>query len=252
MGFEEGATGVVENMVFSYDARLQEIESAFDTTRRIISDFHKSFSEIKQERDRINSDLKEALARNGSLRKRDFDTMIVGFLSVQEGEEREIGNLVDGYFCEQGKTAGDLREGLKKFRECLVSGESVRVREYRAMISRIIAAQEERRNEVTARLKKFQQKQQEIAKRLKSLSAKGRELRITDLKLMLEEYNPRHTSGAARREARKTEVHRMLDGFKNSRWEEEEARRARSAAASSCEGVIDTTINSVTKDDRRG
>lgn len=252
MGFEHGVASVVENMVFSYEARLQEIESVFDTTRQIISDFQKSFSNVKEERGRINADLREALAQNGSLRKRDFDAMMEGFLSVQEGREREIWNLVDGYFSEQGKTAQDLREGLKRFRNCLVTGEAGRVREYQALIRGIVAQQENRRNEVTAKLRKFQQEQQEMAKRLKSLSAKGRELRIRDLKLMLEEYNPRHTSRVARREARKAEIHRMLDDFKNNRLEEEKARRARCVAASSGEGVRDTSISSVSKDDRSG
>jgi len=244
MGLEKGSAGVVENMVFSYEARLQEIESVFNATRQIILDFQKSFSGIREERDRANEDLRETLARNGSLRKRDFDTMIGGFLSAQEGVEREIGNLVDGYFCEQGKTSEDLREGLKKFRECLVSGEAGRVREYQAMIRGIIARQEARRSAVTATLKKFQKQQQEMAKRLKSLSAKGRELRIRDLKLMLEEYNPRHTSRIARREARKAEIHRMLDDFKNSRLEEEKDRRAQCARASSGDEAIDTQISS--------
>ncbi len=243
MDASEVRAGGVEDMVFSCDARLQGIESVFDSTRQIISGFQKSSADLKRERDNLYSDLREELARNESLRKRDFDHMARGFLSAQEGGEREVWSLVDGYFSRQRETSEELREGLKKFRDCLSSGEAKRIREYRAMIGKILAEQEERRKEVVARLKEFRREQRETAKRLKSLAAKGRELRIRDLKQLLAKYNPSHQSGADRREARKAAVRDLLDDFKNNRLEGERARRAGRAPEGSGGGATVRSAN---------
>jgi soluble cytochrome b562 len=57
------------------------------------------------------------------------------------------------------------------------------------MFKEIIAKKDERKSEITANLKEFQDGQKLLAERLKELLSKGSQLRIKDLKLTLKELN---------------------------------------------------------------
>jgi transcription termination factor NusB len=213
----EDMNDIVNDIVSSYEARIQSIGAIFDTTHQILEGFHDSFLDTKQEREKVNAELRESLARNESLRKKDFDNMMKGILSTQDEREKEVRNLLNSYLNEQREMAQILGESLGKFKDSLARGEVQRVKEFQALIKGILAKQDERKDEVSSKLKEFQKEQNELASRLKGLLAKGREFRIKDLKLMLNEFKKQHRERIALWEGRKEEVRSMLGDFKKKR-----------------------------------
>ena len=209
----------VKNVIASYESRVQNVEALFETTHQILHGLQESVLDTRQEREKVNKQLRETLAKNGSLRKKDFDSMISVISSCQDQEEREVRDLSKNYLSEQTDLVHQLRERLKQFRDALAKGEAQRVKEFEMAIKEIFAEQERRKEEVIAKLKEFQQEQQETAKMLRNLLAKGRELRIRDLKSMLAEFQKQRKERVARREKRKEEVLSMLGDFKNARLE---------------------------------
>jgi adenylate kinase family enzyme len=210
---------VVEDIVTSYESGVQSIGAIFDDTHIILGEFQESLFDTKQEREKINTQLRDILAKNESLRRRDFDNMMNGILSSQDKREQEVRNLLKDYFNDQKTMAQALRENLGKFKDALAKSENKRVKEFQVLIREILAKQDKRKEEVTSRLKEFQKEQQEMAKRLKGLLAKGRELRIRDLKSLLKEFKAQHKERIARQEERKEEVRSMLGDFKKERVE---------------------------------
>jgi len=163
--------------------------------------------------------LRDTLAHNEHLRKKDFDSMTQGVLSAQEERETEVKNLLKGYLNQQREMARTLRENLAKFKDALVKGDVQRVKEFQEMIKEVFANQDARKEEVTSKLKEFQKQQQELAKGLKALLSKGRELRIKDLKSMLQEFRTQHKERLAHQIERRKEVNKMLGTFKQERKE---------------------------------
>lgn len=210
----DGIKDIVNDVVSSYEARIQSIGAIFDTTYQIREDFQDSFLDTKEEREKLNAELRESLAQKGSLRKKDFDNMMRGILSMQDAREKEVRNLLKGYLSEQKEVAKTLRDDLAKVKDALASGEAERVKEFQAWMNGTFAGQDERKNEVTSMLKEFQKEQQEMSKRLKELLAKGRDLRIRDLKLMLKAFKSQHQERMTRQEERREEVRSMLSDFK--------------------------------------
>lgn len=208
---------ITENVISSYGWSIQSIEAILDTTHQFFEGFQDSFLDTKQEREKINGELRESLAKNECLRRKDFDNMTEGILSTQDEREKEVRNLLKTYLNEQKEMARALRENLEKFKDSIGKGEAQRVKEFQAMIKEILVKQDERKDKVTFKLKEFQKEQQEMAKRLKELLAKGRELRIKDLKLMLKEFKEQHKERRARKEERREEVRSMLGEFKKGR-----------------------------------
>jgi len=225
MPLAEDMRSIVENIISSYEGRIQGIGAMFDATHQVLEGFQESFLDAKQERERVNAELRENLAKNESLRRKDFDNMMQGILSSQDEREKGVRNLLNSYLNGQKEMAKKLRESLGKFKNSLAKGEVQRVREFQQVIKENFAKQDERKEEVTSRLKDFQKEQQEIAKKLKELLAKGRELRIKDFKLMLKEFKAQHQERIARQQERREEVRSMLGDFKKGRVQAAKNRR---------------------------
>ena len=155
-------------------------------------------------------ELRENLARNGSLRRKDFDSMMQGILSTQDKKEREVKTLVNDYFNEQKQISQTLKEKLEEFKESLARGDSQRVQEFQAFIKEILSRQEQRKEETTGKLKGFQKEQEVMSGKLKELLAKGRDLRANDFKLMLKELGRQREARLARQEERREEVREIL------------------------------------------
>lgn len=213
---------IVEDMISSYETGIQRTATIFDTTQQILTGFQDSLLDTldtKEEREGVRSQLRESLARNRSLRRKDFDNMMQGTLSIQDEREKEVRSLLKGYLNDQKGMAQGLREGLRKFQDSLTKGETQRVKEFECMIKGILAKQDERKREVTSKLKDFQKEQQEMTKKLKELLDRGSKLRARDLKSMLEEFRSRHEERMTRQKERKEEVQGMLNDFRKEREE---------------------------------
>jgi len=219
MHLEEDMKNIVENIISSYESRVESIGIIFNTTHQLLQGFQDSFIDTKREREKLTAELRENLAKNKSLRRNDFDNMMQDILSTQDKREKEVRILLNSYLSEHKKMAQALSGNLEKSKSSITEGEIQRVKEFQNMIKKILVRQEERKEEVTSRLKEFRKEQKEMAKRLKELLSKGKELRIDDLKSMLKELKAQAKERIACKEERREEVRRMLGDFKKERVE---------------------------------
>ena len=201
---------IFNNIVTPYEISIEHMESLFDMTHQLFNSFQNAFLDEKQECEINNAELRESLAQNTSLRRKDFDHMMQGIFADQEEKEGEVRSLLNSYLNEQKEMTRTLKDNLGKVREALARGEAERIKEFHAMLNEIFVRQDERKKEVIFRLKEFQKEQQEMAKRLKDLLAKGRELRIDDLKLLLKEFKKERKERIVRQKERREEVIGML------------------------------------------
>ena len=204
-----------ENAVSAYEVKIESVGTMLDTAHQILDDFQEAFLDNKEDRRKINTELRDILAHNEHLRKKDFDNMTQGVLSAQEEREAEVKNLLKGYLNQQREMARTLRDDLAKFKDALAKSDVQRVKEFQEMIKDVLANQDARKEEVAFKLKEFQKEQQEMAKRLKALLAKGRSLRIKDLKEMLQEFRTQHKERLAQQIERGKEVNKMLGRIKD-------------------------------------
>jgi hypothetical protein len=87
----------VEDVVSSYEAKIENINTFFETTHLILSEFQDPLLNTKQEREQINGQLQDLLAKNEHLRRTDFNRMMRGILTIQVEKEKEIRNLVNSF-----------------------------------------------------------------------------------------------------------------------------------------------------------
>jgi hypothetical protein len=219
MGMSNGMKNMVDQIVSSYETRIESIGTLFDTTHQILQGFQDSLLDTREEREKLNRELRENLAKNKSLRRKDFDNLMEGIILTQNERKREVRDLLNSYLHEQKEMAQGLKENLGKFKDSLAKGEAQRIKEFQEMIRGILVKQEERKEEVTLRLEEFKKEQIMLTSRLKELLAKGKELRIRDFKSMLKEFNARYQERLALQEGRGKEVRHILGEFQKRRKE---------------------------------
>jgi hypothetical protein len=207
----------VEDIITSYEERIESISTIFDDAGIILGEFHQCVTATREDSDKINTDLRDILAKNESLRRKDFDCMMSSILAAQGEREKEVRAMLGTYLAEQKEMMGELREYLGGFRDSLAKGEAERLREFQSMIREILNDQERRKSEITEKLRAFQQEQSILAATLRELLSKGRELRIKDLKSMLREFGVEQRKRVVHRQERRQEVFRMLDTFRKER-----------------------------------
>ncbi len=215
----EEMKNIVERIVSSYEVRTQGLGLLLDTTHQILRSFQDSFLDTKQEREKLHIELREKLARYRSLRRKDFDNMMQRILQTQTEREKEVRDLLNRYLNEQKEMARDLRENLEKVKDSLANGEARRVIEFQERIKKNLSRQEERKDEVTSRLKEFKKEQTVLTSTLKEFLSKGEEFRIKNLKLALKEFQRADGEGVPRGDTVRRGVPRFPGGATNERTE---------------------------------
>lgn len=224
---------LVDGVFGAYEARIRGVESLLDTARNVLESFDSSLLEARRECEHVSEQLRDNLARNGSLRRKDFDTMMRGMSAEQERRGREVRDLSKQYLEEQTQLVRELRGRLHDFTNALAGGEAAQATAHHEAITELFARQQQRSAEVVGQLRESQQKQQETAGLLRELLAKGRELRIKDLKRMLAEFRRQRHQRLAQQDQRREGVQERREGiqgmlreFRAQRVEAEQDRRS--------------------------
>jgi hypothetical protein len=215
----EELRNILDTTISSYEARIQSIESILEPVHDTLDTFQNSFLETKKEREEANIQLRENLAKNSNLRRKDFDQMMQGVLLTQDEKEKVARGLLVSYLNEQKEMVVTLKAHLASVRDCLNNGQIDKIKEFQGRIKEMFAQVEKKKEEVTAKLKELKVEQNQMLSRIKALLAKGEELRIKDFKEMIREFRLQHKERIAQKHQRKVEVQRMLSGFKKKRLE---------------------------------
>ena len=187
---------VAQELVASYQSRISEVATVVDNTHQILEDF-------KAKRNEMSNDLRETLAKEDSLRKKDFDNMMKDIIFHQDEREKQIKDLLNTFFEEQKEIAETIKENLTE-------GKKVKLSDFKKMLLDIQARQKARENEVIMRVKEFQEEYKELAESLHTLLNKGEAIRIKDFKEMVQNIRLRQIERAR-------EVKRRFEEIKKER-----------------------------------
>jgi hypothetical protein len=214
----------VLDLVTSYENRISMVEELTTTAYQATVATDESLAELEKEREGLKASLRETLARNCSLRRKDFDSLMEGVLADYMTKRREIEeerNLVreklQEYLHEQKELAASVRQRLAEFAQDREHNDALQ-----AMVSDLKAVYHDRGQQVFAllrgfrsRLELFQNEQEEINRKLKRLLDRRESLRVEDLKQL--EASKARQYRKAERELRREDVERLLAHFKQQR-----------------------------------
>ena len=129
---------IAKDIVASYEARLKVVQATVEDTKRLLEEF-------REKRERMGQELKEALAKHESLRKKDFDEMMGDILIAQSEREKNVEKMLADFRDQEMVVVNNLREMLKK-------GKKLRLKDFKKTLAKIREEQEIREKETPTRV----------------------------------------------------------------------------------------------------
>jgi hypothetical protein len=182
------------NIITSYESRIQNIQTAFQSTENIsesshflFDNVHYSLNELKKERDILNFKLCENLAKNGSLRKKDYNMMMSGILSALDEKEKEAETQFFSFIEAQKATAQSLKNSLLDIKDITSQDNCEKISIIKEQLARISRLQEIRKETVMKTFLEFQQMHSKMMTCLENLLEKGDHIMVKDIKKVKEQ-----------------------------------------------------------------
>lgn len=125
---------IAKEIITSYNARIRIIAE-------IVKDTHETLADFQNRRQDMSKELRELLAQNTYLRKKDFDRMMADIIDRQNRREEEVKKTLEDFRQEEERVAEEFRKLLKR-------GKSIRINHFKKMMADIRKEQERRAGQV--------------------------------------------------------------------------------------------------------
>ncbi|MCX6160563.1 MAG: hypothetical protein NTV87_04405 [Ignavibacteriae bacterium] len=185
----ENIDSFFEDIITSYETRIQKIQTAFQSSEYITESYHSLFDnvhntliDLKKERDILNLKLCESLAKNGSLRKKDYNTMMSSILISLNEKEKEAEDQFLTFIEAQKEIAQSLKTGLLGIKDLASQDSDQKITIFKEQLSQISELQEMRKQMVIKTFTDFQNIHSRIMECLKDLLEKGDHVLAKDIK----------------------------------------------------------------------
>ncbi|MEI7527115.1 MAG: hypothetical protein WCJ95_22385 [Mariniphaga sp.] len=193
--------GFLDNIISSYETRIQKIQTAFQSSENItesshslFDNVHDSLTKLRKERDILNSRICETVAKNGSLRKKDYNTMMSGIINALDEKEHEAENQFLDYIEAQKETALSLKNSLLEIKDITAQDAGEKIILVKEQLSRIAELHEIRKEVAIKSFTDFQQLHNRLMDCLEELLKKGNQILVQDIKKakdqIIKEINP--------------------------------------------------------------
>lgn len=219
------------DLIILYEHRISMVEELITTAHDAMVVSNESLDKMDREREGLRANLQETLARNCSLRRKDFNRLIDKVLSDSERKREEIDQerkrareMLKEYLDQQKELAASLRERLIEFSQKKADKSGLE-----ALIGSIRAAYQDKGGQAFAALRELQRRlevflreQEEMNRRLERLVDGGKSLKIEDLR-QIEAARAREDR-RAESELRREGVERLLVHFRQQRQEDSQRK----------------------------
>ncbi|MCF7791599.1 MAG: hypothetical protein K9L78_02005 [Victivallales bacterium] len=200
----ENMKNIAEEVLRFYESSIDKVSTMVNSTNRILNEF-------RVERNTANSTLKDSLAKEKSVRKKDFDNILDEMIPFHDEKEEQIKTTLNDFLNEQKKAAETIKRKLS-------SNEKIRFDEFREMLSEIQGDRENRESEVREMLQEFQMEYKKMGEALQNFLKMDKSVRIRDVRDMMRDFKKERVK-------RKTEARERA-----VEWQETAQRLARERA----------------------
>jgi nicotinamide riboside kinase len=189
MTLNKEINSLFESIIISYEDRIQKIQTAFQSSENLtessqflVDNVHNSLNNLKKKRDLLDSKLCKTLSKNGSLRKKDYNTMMSGILDIIDEKRRDTESQFLNFIETQKETTQSLKNGLLGIKDITSPDALKRISIIKEQLSQIPKLQETRKEKVMKTFIDFQKTHNRMMECLEKLLEKGDHILIKDLK----------------------------------------------------------------------
>ena len=186
----------LENIMTSYESRIHKIQTAFqssetitESSHNLFENVHQSLTDLKNNRTVLNEKLCETLAKNSSLRKKDYNLMMAGILDAVDEKEKEAEGLFLAFIESQKQTAHELKESLLSIKDVATKDATQEISLIKEQLAQISISQEANKERIMKTFTNFQQLHNTMIESLEKLLEKEGHIILNDLKHVKDQIN---------------------------------------------------------------
>ena len=186
----------LENIMTSYESRIHKIQTAFqssetitESSHNLFENVHQSLTDLKNHRTVLNEKLCETLAKNSSLRKKDYNLMMAGILDAVDEKEKEAESLFLDFIESQKQTAHELKESLLSIKDVATKDATQEILLIKEQLAQITISQEANKERIMKTFTNFQQLHNTMIESLEKLLEKEGHIILNDLKHVKDQIN---------------------------------------------------------------
>ena len=169
-------TDFIETILSSFEDRIQKIETAFstseaiyDSSNNLTKDFQQSLLELRNERTQLNLMMRENLAKNGSMRKNDYDCLMDEIFTFLNEKEKEAEYQFYRYIDDQKEMVHFLRHGILEIKGMEQDDYKEKIADFKIKLENILKIQQHRKERAITKFKEFQHIHDRITSKFKQL-----------------------------------------------------------------------------------
>lgn len=221
---DEANHSSVQENILSYEIGLKEITALFNNmykTIQIFENFQVSLLHRKK-RDEMDIVLRNILAANRSLRKKDFESMSGEILSLSNDSERQIDTLLKAYIHGQKETIHLLITNLRNLKNDIQNNNTDRIKELHSLMQHImmlLSSHGDQRENLCCLLREFQEDQKNLLVLFNNIVTQEKDFDIKKLKIMFKDFKSKYIKRVVRQAIRIQELKETLEKFKQDRIE---------------------------------
>lgn len=182
-------TDFIETLLTSFEVRIQKIETVFSTSEAVnesshalMNDFQHSLQDLRKERMQLNTMLRENLAKNGSLRKNDYDCLMDELFLLLDQKEKEAEDQFNRYIEDQKAMVSFLRQGILEIKNTEQNDNKKKIEEFKLELETILKAQQHRKEQAIAKFLEFQNINKKITNNFQQLLDQDIQIFCKDIK----------------------------------------------------------------------
>jgi hypothetical protein len=186
---QNNSNDFIETLLTSFEDRIQKIESVFSTSESVtesshalMNDFQHSLQELREERTQLNTMLRENMAKNGSLRKNDYDILMGDIFILLDEKEKEAEDQFNKYVEDQKAMVRFLRQGILEIKNTEQNDHKEKIEAFKLGLETILKAQQQRKEHAISKFLEFQDIHKKIITNFQQLLDQNVSLLCKDIK----------------------------------------------------------------------
>lgn len=182
-----------QGIIDSYEMRVKTVGTLIKETAKLVEN-------LGREQEEMSGQVRDRLAKEGHLRKKDFTAMMESIREERKEKEKEVAEMLEDFH--RGE-----QEMVRLLRKIITGDGETKVEDFKTIKETILANQKEREKKLSECLRSFHLEQEELIAGFKKLLSKNESLKIRDFKDMIKGIR-------TEQKERQTELGKMLEKFR--------------------------------------
>lgn len=169
---------MIVEIIDSYEKRIKAVSEIIESTHNLLENFREQRQEMLEE-------LRSNLAHSESLRKTDFNRMMINVRLRYKEREIEVKGILQNFIAAHKHMAAELRAQFNGGNNKRQNTERERLNRFHLSFEQIKREQEKNEIEVRKILDRFQNEQKNFTETIDDLLKKGRHISTQELKCVV-------------------------------------------------------------------